>query len=203
MQKPKLSNVKWFSEKQRTKRGRRSTPRQIVALRLNDLARLFRARYGITLPDDDAGRDDLELVAHHIAALPQAARRFQLWAELWAPWLTVGEMRQIAGKAFASPRPWTADQLAWRLRLTREDRMTLGITTIGAVDHAKAARTKRRKERDRQRKRQARQAAGAIPRAEYRASSLSAAKPWLLEGVSRAQWYRRRKRDNETGPATA
>jgi hypothetical protein len=203
MQKPRLANVRWFSEKPRTKRGRRSTPRQIVALRLNDLARLFRARYGITLPNDDSGRDDIELVADHLASLPQAARKLKTWCEVWAPWLTVRELNEIAGRALASPKSWSADRLAWRLRLTKDDRMTLGITTIGAVDMAKAARTKRRKERDRNRKRQARSAAGAKSRAEYRATSLSAAMPWLQEGISRAQWYRRRKRDSETGPATA
>ncbi len=35
-------------------------------------------------------------------------------------------------------------------------------------------------------------------RAEYLATSLSRLKPWLAEGISRAQWYRRR---HETGAA--
>ena len=31
-------------------------------LLIGDLRRIFRHRYGATLPDDDAGRDDLELL---------------------------------------------------------------------------------------------------------------------------------------------
>jgi hypothetical protein len=48
-----------------------------------------------------------------------------------------------------------------------------------------------RKARDRQRKRLARP--GAKPRAEYEGQSLSKLKPWKAEGISRAQWYRRRR----------
>lgn len=33
----------------------------------------------------------------------------------------------------------------------------------------------------------------AQPRAEYEESSLSKAKPWESEGISRATWYRRQK----------
>jgi hypothetical protein len=36
------------------------------ALRLADLRRVYAARYGRTLPDDDAGRDDVLILAHHL-----------------------------------------------------------------------------------------------------------------------------------------
>ncbi len=144
------------------------------------------------MPDDDAGRDDIELVLHHIAALPQAARKARGWLELWAPWLTLAEQRSMIVNGIESARAWRADQLAWRLRLTKEERTMLGITTIGAVDHGKAARIKRRKERDKQRKQQARRAAGVKPRSEYRAASVSHNEPWKEAGVSRATWYRQR-----------
>lgn len=194
------AQVRWLST--RHKRRRATSPQQIVSLRLNDFARLLRSRYGITLPDDDAGRDDLEPVLHHIAALPQPARRAMHWLEIWAPWLTLGEQREIVSKAIATARPWTADQLAWRYRITREERTMLGLTTIGAIDHGKRARTKSRKERDRQRKAIARRAKGAKPRAEYEAAAITNAKPWEAEGISRRTWYRRR-RGTDTSPATA
>lgn len=202
---PKIgtAQVRWLSTRQ--KRGRRTkvSPQQLVALRLTDFAQLFRSRYGTQLPDDDSGRDDIEPVLHHIAALPQPARRAAHWLEIWAPWLTLGEQRDLIASAIASARPWKADHLAWRYRITQEERTMLGLTTIGAVDHGKRARTKRRKDRDRERKAAARRAAGAKPRAEYEASALTHAKPWEAEGISRRTWYRRRARDTGTGPATA
>lgn len=197
------ANVKWFSERMKRRRARAS-PQQIVSLRLADFAKLLRSRYsGTVLPDDDAGRDDIEPVIHHLAALTHPARRAAHWLELWAPWLTLAETNTIITTAIANARPWTADQLAWRYRVTKEERTMLGLTTIGAIDQGKAARTKRRKERDRARKRAKRQAAGATPRTTYEAHSLEHTKPWLAEGMSRAKWYRKRHRETETGPATA
>lgn len=198
----KLANVKIWSRRAKP-RGRKSSPRQILAFRLADFARLFRARYGVTLPDDDAGRDDLEPVLHHLAAMPQAARHCAQWLDLWAPWLSRAESREAIAKAVASPRGWTADQLAWRYRVTKEERTMLGLTTIGAIDQGKGARTKRRRECDRQRKTAKRRAAGAVSRSEYVQASIEHAKPWEQAGISRATWYRKRARETETGPATA
>lgn len=193
-------NVKWYSERIKPRGARRrASPQQIVGLRLHDLARLFRSRYGVMLPDDDSGLDDIDPVIHHIAALSQPARRAEHWLELWAPWLTLAEKRDIITKGIAGARPWTADQLAWRYKVTREERTMIGLTTIGAIDYAKAARTKRRKERDRKRKAIKRQASGVKPRAEYLAASTTHKQPWKAEGISRRTWYRRRG----TGPATA
>ena len=42
----------------------------IGSLRINELNRLFTARYGLTLPDDDAGRDDIVVMAQHLACRP-------------------------------------------------------------------------------------------------------------------------------------
>lgn len=187
----RAASVRYFSTRQKGKR-KRSTPMQIVALRIADLSILFRSRYGVVLPDDDAGRDDIRLAVDHLAALSHPARAITRWLETWAPWLTLAEHRQIIADGIANQRHWRADALAWRLRLTREERTMLGITTIGAIDHAKAARTKRRRDRDRERKAAQRKAAGAVPRQQYEANSITKTKPWIAEGISRATWYRRR-----------
>lgn len=201
--KRRVYQVRYFSTRQR-RRGRGS-PAQIVALRLCDLARLFRSRYGaVTLPNDDSGRDDAELAAHHLAGLAYPNGRIMRWLALWAPWLTLAEQQEIIKGAVTNRKHWTADQLAWRLRLTIEERTMLGITTIGAVDRGKAARTKRRKERERQRKIAKRRASGCKTRAEYEAAALTRTKPWIAEGISRASWYRRKViNETETGPVTA
>lgn len=192
----RAANVRYFSNRQKGRK--RATPMQIVALRIADLSTLFRSRYGTVLPDDDAGRDDIRLAVDHLAALAHPARAITRWLETWAPWMTLGEQRQVIADGIAGQRNWKADALAWRLRLTKEERTMLGITTIGAIDHGKAARKKRRKERERERQAAKRRAAGAVPRAQYEGQSLEKQKPWLAEGISRRTWYRRRLNDVTT-----
>lgn len=178
---------------------------QLVALRLHDLAILFRSRYGRTeLPDDDAGRDDLAVAVNHLACLPHPQRAIDKWLDGWAPWLTLRERRSIVEPILANPMRWKADALAWRLRLTKEQRRMLNITTIGAIDESKAARTKRRRDADRARKERQRRAQGSKPRQSYEQQSATRTQPWKEEGISRATWYRRRANpQNETGSATA
>lgn len=192
------SNVKWFSDRQKPKhKAARRTPMQLVALRLHDLAKIFRHRYGIELPDDDAGREDLEIAVNHLANLARPRRHIANWIGLWAPWLTAAEQSDLVGKALANPQHYKADGLAWRLSLKAEERRMLGITTIGAIDENKAARAKRRRTLERERKAKQRRAKGAKPRKVYEAQSISNAMPWVSEGISRATWYRR-KQSGET-----
>lgn len=166
---------------------------QLVTLRLLDLAKLFRARYGHVLPDDDAGRDDLIVAVNHLACLPHPQKPIENWIEIWTPWLTMREHKEIVGAALICPMRWGADALAWRLRLTAADRAALGITTIGAIDENKTARKKRRKAHARKRMAQARKKSGAISRKTYEDQSVEAAMPWIADGISRRTWYRRRK----------
>src|SRR4051812_10611322 len=104
---PRLGNVKLYSTKQKPRRRGSSSPRQIAALRLNDLNRLFRARYGITLPDDDAGRDDMMVVLNHLTSLRHPLERIDRWLELWCPWVTLRERNAIAGEAMIHKQQWT------------------------------------------------------------------------------------------------
>lgn len=164
----------------------------LAALRIRDLRALFQARYGSRFPDDDAGRDDLRLMAHHLAALSgNPHRRIATFVSEWAPWLSVAELDDLQ-LDIIKPKRWRADPLAWRLHLTAADRSALKITTIGAIDAGKAARLKRRRERARQRKEQQRRAQGAKPRAEYLAN-VKRDKPWQALGISRATYFRRRR----------
>lgn len=197
--------VKYFSSRQRGKRRRRATALQIVSLRLVDLAKLFRARYQrfgevAALPDDDSGRDDLLIAVDHLAALAHPAKHVRQWIELWAPWLTLVEFNELVASRMLTRQVWTADALAWRLKLTWEDRQALGITTIGAIDMPKGARKKRRRKRDQERKSKTRLSAGAKPRRTYERNSLEHKQPWKELGISRRTWFRRNR---GTGPATA
>lgn len=173
------------------KRHGRTRP-AIAALRIRDLSRLMRARYGSQLPNDAVGRDCARIIVHHLAALSGDPRkRISGWLELWAPWLQLLDAKQLLIEAISNPYRWRADKLGWRLWLTEADRAALRITTIGAIDLGKAERTERRRDHHRKLALAKRRAQGAKPRAEYLAS-VKTEKPWIALGISRRTWYRRR-----------
>jgi hypothetical protein len=172
-------------------------PISLTALRIAELRRLFLDRYGRTLPNDDAGRDDVLVMAHHIARRQgDAPKAIRSWIELSAPWMSSTETDVTVAAVLARPLKWRADTLAKRLRLTEAERRRLRICTIGAIDMTQAERKQARKLRQRQRDRARRRAQGAKPRGDYLANSLSRVKPWRALGISRAKWYRTR----ETSP---
>jgi hypothetical protein len=165
-------------------------PVSMAVLRIAELRRLLTARYGLVLTDDDAGRDDALVMAHHLAKRPEAERRIPAWLSLWAPWMTSDEVADLTTMVIAKPLRWRADKLAIRLHLTEDERRRLRITTIGAIDLTKAERLARRRLHKRLYKEARRRHAGAKPRTEYEANSINRIKPWVVLGMSRASWYR-------------
>jgi hypothetical protein len=162
----------------------------ITTLRIAELRRLLQSRYGHILSDDDAGRDDALIMAHHLAHGPDAGHRIGLWLGLWAPWMTSSEAGKLITKVIAKPLRWRAHKLGIRLRLTEAERTRLGITTIGSIEVTKAERLARRRLRDRLCKEARRRRAGAKVRADYEGNSITRTKPWERLGMSRASWYR-------------
>src|SRR5262245_65636663 len=59
----------------------------IRRLRLGEIKKLLRSRYGHTLPDDDAGLADLELLLDCVSFVPNARFRMKNIIEVWAPWM--------------------------------------------------------------------------------------------------------------------
>ncbi|WP_210241925.1 hypothetical protein [Bradyrhizobium elkanii] len=194
-----------WDDRREGKRRRRAPVK--YAVRLRDLERFFRYRYGDTLPDDDAGRDDLLVAAHHIATTYRAPdRHIRAWASLWAPWLSDAECTDLIAQVVKKPISWKPDTLAWRIGLTDAVRTLLGITTIGAIDCNKEQREQRRQGKKNAGKTARRRDAGAVSRAEYEAASAARNKPWEALGMSRRTWYRHGKPmppAGETGPGTA
>lgn len=166
----------------------------VAAFRVAELKRLFRHRYGLVLPDDDAGREDIWLMLNHLAWHPEEPeRKMAAWLSLAAPWLSVREVQRLIAEVLPRPFRFHADTLAKKLNLGMAERQLLRICTIGAVDLPVAQRKGRRKHEGKVRDARRRREAGAVPRDQYEANSISRAEPWKLEGVSRATWYRRRR----------
>jgi hypothetical protein len=123
-----------------------ATKPQFAAIRVSELNRLFRARYGEVLPQDDRGREAMWIIAHHLIQMAGVPLdRLMKWSGLMAPWLTVGEAMMVIGDVAQRPMTWKADSLAWRLRLTYADRQSLKIKTIGAIDFNRSKRAERRR----------------------------------------------------------
>jgi hypothetical protein len=165
-------------------------------VRMREIERVLASRCGRTLPDDDAGREDLRIAAHHVR---DVAGNIVKWARLWAPWCTEHEAQELAEDVIREPRRWKADTIAWVLGVTMAERTALKLTTIGAVGTTSETRAAEHRARKAERQAARRRAAGATPRAQYEAGSVERARPWESQGISRRTWFRRRG----TGAKTA
>jgi hypothetical protein len=162
-----------------------SVQETIRRVRLGDLKLLLRHRYGVTLPDDDAGRDDLELLLR----LNVDKNRVHV-IDLWAPWMESDEADRLLASVKGVRTPSTRE-LGQRVRLTNDQRDRLGLRQIAACDVTEEQRIELRKAK---RRANARKRRGCVPRQVYEAKSISKQKPWEAEGISRRTWYYRRKR---------
>ena len=197
-------------------RGPRPRPKRhfdLTRLRLREIERIIESR-GVAFDTDDA---DLYLLPVAQCFLKIRQKKFgqvspealcealEFWASERKRALPGELLRSVVGQAFAFPAPARADPLAVRLRLRDQERLALGLRTIGACDADRTERARRAKERKRLRERERsaakRRAAGAVPRGRWLAGSLARTQPWLGEGVSKETWYRRRRaRAGGTGP---
>lgn len=172
---------------QRYKRKSRKSwnrSRGLAAIRLAEITRWLDDMFGhgVELEADDNSYALARIVAHHLGALPDAPRRITSWIAVYAPWISPRDRERLISEVLECPLKWSADKLAWKLRLDDATRTRLKIKTIGAIDLSKAQRKAKRKarraERDRLRRPRKRQPVG---------------QPWATAGVSRATWYRQHR----------
>jgi len=173
--------------------------------RLCESERLIKGRHGV-VPDTDDAALYLVPVAQCLRRLceqrpgpraPTLRDRMQRWALRFAPDVPERVLDDAVDAAMQRDVIDKADVIAARWRVSYDERQRFKLRTIGAYDVDKAGRGRRaaarRRERDREHVRAKRRAGGKIERAVYLAGSLSAARPWEAEGISRRTWYRRRK----------
>lgn len=177
---------------QRDQDGIKARPPQVYR-RLREVEAILEDNYGgKQLPNDDAGRADLFIVAQHIYGLGgDVVRHVKDFAAMWASWLSPAEARTLIEEVIARPRKWKADSLAKEMGVTKEqrDRLLGGLTTIGAIDCTAKQRKRLRRKRRAGDCAARRLADGAKPHAE----SAEQTKPWEAAGMSRRTWYRHRK----------
>jgi hypothetical protein len=169
----------------------RDSDAALCSFRLRSLEALFARRYGATLPCDDAGVGDFIIAANHIALLgSDAIGHIIAWAAIWLPDMPRTEVLAHAKRIAANPRKYTAATLGKMLRLTREERSDLNITTIRAFDmltDAEVAEERKRKSRERAARWRQRQQKAPRP------IPLRESEPWVALGMSQRTWYRRGK----------
>jgi hypothetical protein len=107
----------------------------ITVLRISELERYLRLRYGSTVPDDDAGHDDLVILLNHVAHnRTDPSGKMLGYVLRWAPWMPSNESEALIAMILAKPRKYTPKRLGELLRLTEAERDQECITTIRAFD---------------------------------------------------------------------
>jgi len=131
--------------KQAGKQQRRS--RGMAAIRLAELTRWLDDEYGqgVEMPATEHSYGIVRVFAHHLGALRDAPRRITKWADIYAPWIKPRDLERLITETQDCPLKWSADKLAWKLRLTDAKRSELKIRTIGAIDCNQEQRKARRK----------------------------------------------------------
>jgi hypothetical protein len=137
--------------KQKAKVGKRS--RGMAAIRLSELTKWLHDwnGEGAELEPSQSSVEIVRLFCHHFGSLPDTPRRITAWLGDYAPWIKGADREILISEAVSCPLKWSADKLAWKLRLTDANRTRLKITTIGAIDCSKADRIARRKAKRKER----------------------------------------------------
>jgi hypothetical protein len=173
-------------------------------LLIGDLRRVFRHRWGPMLPDDGAGRDDLNLLLIPISLdAKRPVEKMTAEIVVIAPWMPPIEAKQIIGDLVNLPvfyRKPSAKEIGERLRLTNTERERLKAWQIAPVDRTKEELVEQRKAKKRARAKRARRKAGTVARADYLAKSRSRLEPWKAECVCRRTWERRQAKATVASP---
>jgi hypothetical protein len=178
---------------------KQTDPELLRRLLLGNIKCLLRHRYGPTLPDDDAGREDLLELLMQVSLRPKsAAKVMRNTIEVWAPWMPDAEAAALIQSVELTPpnlRYRTAKDLGRRFNVTNAERERLRLWLIAAVDvNPDEIRKAKRRERQRLYWQRVTRKAGVRSRMAYLAASVSKQKPWVAEGISRRTWYYRRAR---------
>lgn len=121
----------------------------MAAIRIAELQRWISDAIGAgaELEPGKWSADIARLFVHHFVVLADGNRKAADWLATYCPWIDRRDREAMITEANHCPLKWSADKLAWKIRLTDAKRTELKITTIGAIDVSKEQRAQRRKAR--------------------------------------------------------
>lgn len=146
---PELVAARQWEIKRRYSRhakvGKRSRP--MAAIRIAELKRWLGdiVGDGVELDASKWSEDVARIFVHHFVVLADGNRRAAEWLGIYCPWIETRDREYMITEANHCPLKWSADKLAWKIRLTDEQRSRLKITTIGAMGITKEQRAQLRK----------------------------------------------------------
>jgi hypothetical protein len=154
--------------------------------------KVLKFQYGLTLPDDDAGRDSIRMCfdLHAAARRHNAATVMSRLANWFAPWLVAAELNEMIAKAIADRRYWSPADIGDELNLTKELRTQLGVNAIRYAGQTGADMVQAKRTADAKRACRNRRKRGAKPHED----SDTRRQPWKAAGFnSRRTWQRHGK----------
>lgn len=153
----------------------------IARLRIGDLNKLFGLRYGdgscYVFSDDDAGLEDLEILAHH--CMVSNPHKVGMVIKARAPWMEAPDVQSLIDQIDAKPKRYKSKHLGQMLNFTGKEWKMLRLRTISPVDMTLQERRQYSTKLATERKRIKRHREGIRLRTEYLAQF---DKPWLALG---------------------
>lgn len=102
----------------------------VVRLRPRELRRLYKKRYGGTLPDNEEGRRLAAIMLDHLVYGLDGHREATVFLIRSCPWMAAAERADAIARAFRDRKFWDKSELGDELWLTWEERDACRITTI-------------------------------------------------------------------------
>lgn len=119
----------------------------MAAIRIAELGRWLADANGegVELEPSQWSEGIARIFVHHFVVIADGNRRAAQWLDDYCPWISTPDREYMISEANHCPLKWSADKLAWKIGLKDEQRASLKITTIGAIDVSREQRAERRK----------------------------------------------------------
>jgi hypothetical protein len=127
--------------------------KSMAAIRIAELLRWLGdvVGAGVELEPGEWSERVARVFVHHFVVLADGNRRAADWLATYCPWIERRDREYMITEANHCPLKWSADKLAWKIRLTDAKRTELKIKTIGAIDCNREQRAERRKAKRKER----------------------------------------------------
>jgi hypothetical protein len=140
----------------------------------------------------EAGRDFFQYMVVLSLARNFADKKMRHALETMVPWMQQEEADRMVEHIESLPifeRATTTRELGQQLQVTNEERERLGLTQMKPIDMSDEQLAEQRRNKNNARRR----AKHGRSREQYLAEMASRPKPWIAAGLTRSQWYRRKR----------